>query len=131
MVVNVSPHDVTEENGAVELWPGTHLHPFPEKPIGEDLEAEQRQIAPPVRGCARKGSVVIRDVRLWHRGVPNHSDRPRHMIAFLHMIHWFRKSEPQRFNSGCEEAFPDDCGLDHNVQFTDDTIDYLNLKRSQ
>ncbi len=130
VVVNISPHDVTEENGAVELWPGTHLHPFPEKPIGEVLEAEQRRVAPPVRGCARKGSIVIRDVRLWHRGVPNHSNRPRHMIAFLHMINWFRKTEPQKFNTGCEEAFPDDCGLDHNVQFTDEAIDYLNLKRT-
>ena len=25
VVVNISPIDTTEENGAVELWPGTHL----------------------------------------------------------------------------------------------------------
>ena len=31
------------------------------------------------------------------------------------------------FNTGCEKAFPDDCGLDHNAEFTEDSINYLFL----
>ena len=128
IVVNISPLDTTEENGAVELWPGSHLHPSPKKLFGRDMERAQREVSPPVRGCAPKGSLVLRDVRLWHRGVPNRSDQVRHMIAQVHCIHWQRKRNSPLFNRGCEEAFPDDCGLDHNVEFTDDSIDYLGLE---
>ena len=31
------------------------------------------------------------------------------------------------FNTGCEKAFPDDCGLNHNAEFTEDSINYLLL----
>ncbi len=129
VVVNISPLDTTEENGAVELWPGTHLHTSPKKQFGRDMERAQRQASPPIRACAKKGSALIRDVRLWHRGVPNHSDHPRHMIAMVHIIHWLRYGSRLMFNAGCEDAFPDDCGLNHSVGFTDDSIDYLNLKQ--
>ena len=122
VAVNISPHDVTAENGAVELWPGTHLHPFPENVIDEETQEAQREVSPPVSGCAKKGSVLIRDMRLWHRGVPNRSDRPRHMIAQVHCIRWYRSRGPLMFNTGCEKAFPDDCGLDHNVEFTEEPI---------
>ena len=131
VAVNISPLDVTEENGAVELWPGTHLHSFPETVIDKETEKTQRKVSPPVSGCAKKGSVLIRDVRLWHRGVPNRSDRPRHMIALVHCISWYRNRGPLRFNTGCEDAFPDDCGLNHNAEFTEDSIDYLFLNRAE
>ncbi len=127
IVVNICTLDVAEENGAVELWPGTQLHPFPKKLIGRGLERTQRQVAPPVRGCTAKGSLLLRDVRLWHRGVPNRSDQIRHMIAQVHYVHWLRKQNTPRFVRGCESAFPADCGLDHNVEFTDERIDYLGL----
>ena len=130
VAVNISPHDVTAENGAVELWPGTHLHPFPETVVDEETEEEQRKVSPPVSGCAKKGSVLIRDMRLWHRGVPNRSDRPRHMIAQVHCIRWYRNRGSLMFNTGCEKAFPDDCGLDHNAEFIEEPIDYLLLNRS-
>ena len=129
VVANISPLDVTEENGAVELWPGTHLHTFPETAIDKETEEAQRKASPPVSGCAKKGSVLIRDVRLWHRGVPNRSDRPRHMIALVHCISWYRNRGPLMFNTGCEKAFPDDCGLNHNAEFIEDPIDYLFLNR--
>lgn len=127
VAVNISPHDVTAENGAVELWPGTHLHPFPENAIDEETEEAQRKVSPPVSGCAKKGSVLIRDMRLWHRGVPNRSDRPRHMIASVHCISWYRNRGPLMFNTGCEKAFPDDCGLNHNAEFIEEPINYLLL----
>ena len=130
VVVNISPHDVTAENGAVELWPGTHLHTFPETVIDKRTEAAQRKVSPPVNGCAKKGSVLIRDIRLWHRGVPNRSDRPRHMIAQVQCFSWYRNRGPLMFNTGCERAFPDDCGLNHNAKFTEEPIDYLFLNRS-
>lgn len=124
VVVNISPMDVCEENGSVELWPGTHLVTSVEGRIDEAAEAVRRKVAPPVRGNAKKGSVLIRDIRLWHRGVPNPSDRPRHMIALIHNIRWLQRGKPLLFNKGCEPAF-EGIDFDHNAQFTDEPIDYL------
>lgn len=86
VVVNISPQDTSEDNGSVELWPGSHLDVSGRKIDGQH-EAERRKIAPPIRGNAKKGSALIRDMRLWHRGVPNTSKETRHMIAMIHRIH--------------------------------------------
>jgi Phytanoyl-CoA dioxygenase (PhyH) len=124
VVVNISPMDVSEENGSVELWPGTHRVTSVDGRIDEEAEAARRKVVPPVRGNAKKGSVLIRDIRLWHRGVPNPSDRPRHMIALIHNIRWLQRGKPLQFNKGCEAAF-EGIDFDHNVEFTDKPIDYL------
>lgn len=126
LVVNISPHDVSEENGGVELWPGTHLDPSVGSLVNAETEAARRAVVPPTRGTARKGSVLIRDMRLWHRGVPNSSDRPRHMIAMVHSIGWLDRGTPLTYSRDSESAFPD-CALDHNALFTDEPIDYLPI----
>lgn len=124
VVVNISPTGVSEENGSVELWPGTHLETSAPRRLDERAEEERRKIAPPVRGNARKGSALIRDMRLWHRGVPNPSDRPRHMIAMVHNVRWLQRGKPLRYRTGCEAAF-ENGDLDHNAEFPDEPIDYL------
>ena len=127
LVVNIAPQEITEESGAIELWPGSHLNTVSEYPINEATQEEQRKISPPIRGCTKLGSVLIRDIRLWHRGVPNLSDHLRHMIAQVHTIHWYRRGKPLLFQTGCEDAFPEDCGLNHNVTFTKKPLDHLGL----
>ncbi|MCX6047346.1 MAG: phytanoyl-CoA dioxygenase family protein [Chloroflexi bacterium] len=124
LVVNVSLVNVTAENGATELWPGTHLVLVNRGPISAEVEAQRRELAPPVRATARKGSLLLRDMRLWHRGVPNHSNEIRHMIAMVHNVKWLQRSDPLLFNTGCEDAFPAS-DLDHNVQFTEQPLEYL------
>ena len=89
VVINISPTDTNEENGSVELWPGTHLIGSTPSPMTTEIEETRRQIIPPIRGNARKGSALIRDVRLWHRGVPNQSSQILHMIAMIHHIEWW------------------------------------------
>ena len=121
LVVNICLVETTEENGAVELWPGSHLNT---KPLSEENVAAQRQISPPIRGTAKKGSVLIRDMRVWHRGVPNHSKEIRHMIAMVHNKSWRVRNQTLRYGVGCEEAF-DSPDLDHNAIFTEEPIDYL------
>ena len=63
-VINISPMDTNEENGSVELWPGTHLIGSTPNPMTTEIEETRRQIIPSIRGNARKGSALIRDVRL-------------------------------------------------------------------
>jgi hypothetical protein len=132
LVVNVVLEDVTERNGSVELWSGTHLDTT--VALGDDikvplgaLEARRRE-CPPVRGNLPKGAVLIRDMRLWHRGTPNVSDRPRQMIAMIHNVSWLERHPPLRFGTGCEPAF-ENCGFEPNVVFTDEAIDYIFRNR--
>ena len=127
LVVNIVPQDASDENGSTELWPGTHLDPSFGSVIDAETEAARRAVAGPIRGDARKGSVLIRDIRLWHRGMPNQSDRPRHMIAMIHNIGWLARRGPLTFGRGCESAFTDST-LDHNVVFSDEPIDYVGLR---
>ncbi|HHZ90566.1 TPA: hypothetical protein EYN98_30220 [Candidatus Poribacteria bacterium] len=128
VVINISPIDTNEENGSVELWPSTHLIGGTPRPMTTEIEEARRQIIPPIRGNARKGSVLIRDVRLWHRGVPNQSSQMRHMIAMIHHIGWWRRGHALTFNRGSESAFLA-CDLDHNAVFTDEPVDYLFLQK--
>ena len=129
VVVNISPQDTTEENGSVEIWPGSHLE-VGEHHIDEEQEEARRKICPPTRGNAKKGSVLIRDMRLWHRGVPNPSDKPRHMIALIYRVHWLKSNRQLKYKIGCEAAF-ENSDLDHNAEFIDfaarkiDDYDYL------
>ena len=121
LVVNISPIDVHADNGSTEIWPGSHR-------VGgaltEALIEARRAVAPPVRVQAPKGSVVVRDIRLWHRGVPNVSDQIRHMIALVHQVPWFHRTHTLRFQTGCEAEFHSEY-LDTYAEFVDAPPDYL------
>jgi hypothetical protein len=39
-------------------------------------------------------SIVIRDSRMWHRGIPNHSDAPRPNFALMYSCYWLRLRYP-------------------------------------
>jgi hypothetical protein len=123
-VVNVGLVDITEHNGSIELWPGTHLI----QDVGARLETSaleaRRKIVPPIRANTKKGSILIRSAQLWHRGMPNYSDKPRHMIAMMHCKYENNLGEPKKFNIGCELEFENQV-LHPNIEFTDEYIDYL------
>ncbi|WP_206188704.1 phytanoyl-CoA dioxygenase family protein, partial [Streptomyces kanamyceticus] len=94
LCVDVPLIDFTLENGSTEYWPGSHvLNPdecYDERGCVLPAELERRRaVAPPVRFPIPVGSVVIRDGRLWHRGVPNLSAAPRPLLAMTHYTEWF------------------------------------------
>ena len=124
LVINTALIDVTEDRGAIELWPGSHLDLSANGPVSSVAAETRRRFAPPIRGTTKKGSVLIRDVRLWHRGVPNVSDIPRHMIATIHNKAWLKRRFILRYQKGCEAAFDND-ELDHCAVFVDQDLDYL------
>ncbi|CAI4213194.1 unnamed protein product [Parascedosporium putredinis] len=58
--------------------------------IREELVERRRAYAPPIQPVVRKGSVILRDLRLWHAGVANPSPVPRIMLAFVHTPWWYQ-----------------------------------------
>ena len=101
-VVNINLVDTSPENGATEFWPGTHHISTPEchealpgsgeRVLNVKLQyvEQRRKHSPPVRGCTKRGSVIIRDLRLWHAGMPNLTPMPRIMLAFVAQHAWFQ-----------------------------------------
>ena len=76
MVVNVPVVDATPANGSTELWPGTHLDTTRALNDGDiklppAIEERLRAECKPLQPNVPAGSVLIRDMRLWHRGMPN------------------------------------------------------------
>jgi len=75
LVVNVAAVDTNLDNGAMEILRRTH-----------DSDAKYWQILlarpPRARLCMQQGDVLIRTSTLWHRGMPNRTEKPRPMLAF-------------------------------------------------
>jgi ectoine hydroxylase-related dioxygenase (phytanoyl-CoA dioxygenase family) len=101
MVVNINLVDTSPENGATEFWLGSHRCSTPAEHIVEEtgegllqikkehLEA-RRKHSPPIQTTTKKGSLIIRDLRLWHAGMPNKTDDPRVMLAFVVQPAWYQ-----------------------------------------
>jgi ectoine hydroxylase-related dioxygenase (phytanoyl-CoA dioxygenase family) len=87
IVVNIPIVDMSATNGATQLWPTTHL----DTTYGGDIECivkphdlERYRIShPPIQPTVKAGTVILRDMRLWHAGMPNHTPNPRPMIAMM------------------------------------------------
>ena len=89
VVVNIPLVDFTPENGPVEIWPGgTHLMPG-----GTDIAG----LAPAMHSepvLMPAGSLLIRDMRMWHRGTPNRSETPRPNLALIYSRPWLKTHYP-------------------------------------
>ena len=90
LVVNFGTNDLLPENGATEIWPGSHAvveaadKSEPDSavlPGATELAAARRPACPPTQMSVPRGAVCFRDMRLWHRAVLNPSGLPRHMLA--------------------------------------------------
>ena len=62
----------------------------------EDAADERRQTQPPIRMSIPRGSVALRDWRVWHRGVSNESDQPRHMLGVSYLSNDVRGKRASR-----------------------------------
>ncbi len=129
LVVNIPLVDVSVENGSTEIWPGTHLDTRYSISQGslripEDVLNARRAIVPPIQPTIPVGSIVIRDIRLWHAGTPNHTQMPRPMIAMIHWISWWTEGSVT-FPQSAEDFLkhPDLTTVAH---FVDGPVDYLH-----
>ena len=75
LIVNVAAVDTNLDNGALEILRATQRS---EAKYWQILLARPQR----VRLCMRQGDVLIRTSTLWHRGMPNRSNKPRPMLAF-------------------------------------------------
>lgn len=81
---SIALEDITIMNGATEIYPGSHLETAVANWTGGNrLEGHPELVArrSPARMEIPARSVCFRDPRMWHRGVPNPSSKPRAMIA--------------------------------------------------
>lgn len=133
LVVNVPIVDTTPHNGSTELWPGTHLDTtraisdgdIKLAPADEERRRAERQ---PLQPNIPAGSVLIRDMRLWHRGMPNHSEQARPMIAMIHWPRWWHIGKPLLLAKGTEALFADSA-LETVAEFVDGPIDHIGRNR--
>jgi hypothetical protein len=132
LVVNVLTVDVSPENGATELWPGTHRELG--VGVGDDIKVApdaveaRRALCPPIQPTFRRGSMLIRDIRLWHAGMPNRTAAPRPMIAMVHTTPWLATGTPLLFPVGTEPFFHHPI-LTTAAAFTSDPIDHVRAPR--
>ncbi|MBO9606239.1 MAG: phytanoyl-CoA dioxygenase family protein [Paenibacillaceae bacterium] len=96
LVVNIPLVDTTEENGPLEVWPGTHLLPDRENhnaiydTVNPHIDINRAALEmTAVRVLMPAGSIVIRDVRMWHRGTPNRTNAARTNVALIYSRSWF------------------------------------------
>jgi ectoine hydroxylase-related dioxygenase (phytanoyl-CoA dioxygenase family) len=101
LVLNVPLITMTPENGSTEFWLGTHiisrLHVQEQSQdehaggeIRQQFLSERRAARPPIQPIIQKGSMIIRDLRLWHCGKPNTEGPTRILLAMLHFASWYR-----------------------------------------
>ncbi|CAK7239462.1 MAG: hypothetical protein STHCBS139747_000893 [Sporothrix thermara] len=88
--------DVGPENGSTELWLGTqntniHDHrELGEPMIANDKLEARRAVRPPIYPRIKRGSIVLRDLRLWHAGMPNPTNNVRIMLAIVYYAAWYK-----------------------------------------
>ena len=83
VIVNIPLIDFTLGNGATEVWPGTHLI-VDELPNDREALEERAKYLPSVRTTVSAGSIILRDMRTWHRGMPNETEEIRTMLAMIY-----------------------------------------------
>jgi hypothetical protein len=101
LVVNIPLTDVNEHNGSTELYLGSHKDTQFEQFVPE---SELRRY-PRCRANSDKGDVVVRDIRTWHRGMPNFAAHHRHMLAMIVNVWWLQRGRRNRFHASARDAF--------------------------
>ena len=77
--VNIPFVDFSEENGATKIWSGSHLI-MDSPPSDVRYLGERSKHLPALQVTMPMGSLILRDMRLWHVGMPNRTDTNRPML---------------------------------------------------
>lgn len=138
IVANFYLVDTDIENGSTEVWVGTHRdttmadHVDTADGVGgtstirPDLLEARRKTMPPVQPAIKKGDLVLRDLRLWHAGMPNKSDSPRIMLAFGMFPWWYRSPIRLTLPLNAKEMV-ESWKIKHGLDFAADYVDEVAL----
>lgn len=103
LVCNFLAQDFTPFNGPTRQIPGTQ-HSREEIP---GLEEEPDWMKLSTVCPAPAGSVLIRDVRAWHGGTPNLSDKMRAIPNAMFVAPWFHMAQPPAMTRSMYEELSD------------------------
>ena len=106
LALNVPLCDFTEANGSTEVWPGTHLLVDTDAADGGRLQ-ERAAGLPSIRTNLPVGSLVLRDLRMWHRGMPNTTEAPRTMLALIYRRNWLGGDSTLTIPKAVWDAWPE------------------------
>ena len=85
---------------------------------------------PAERVVAQRGDLVLRDMRVWHGGMPNRTQTPRPMLALVH-----RSEKPEHgtfeVEAGTEDFWSSHPRLQTSPSFVPKPIDYLRQGHSR
>ncbi len=134
IVVNVPVINMNRENGSTELWPQSHLNTAKSKitsdiKVPDEIVESQRKKSRPFQPEMPAGSILLRDIRLWHRGMPNKTDKPRPMIAMIHYPRWYQTSQSVKLEKGSEEIVKDK-RLTTVAEFVKEPINYISHNKN-
>jgi ectoine hydroxylase-related dioxygenase (phytanoyl-CoA dioxygenase family) len=102
VVLNMPMTAFTLANGATKIYPGSHLTSVAEaggtRQYSEDMLRRQAEAG----GCEQTvgigpGDIVVRDLRLWHGGMPNISSERRIMLALVVINPHYRGQDESAF----------------------------------
>jgi len=141
-VMNIYLCDASPENGSTEFWPGSHHVSVPSAHVsvdstddllaidGKNVET-RRKHSPAIQARAKRGSMIIRDLRLWHAGMPNLTDTPRIMLAFVAQPAWFKGRSKVQLPLNVKEmveSWSDEMQI--AAEWVDGKVDYKKLNSS-
>ncbi|ORY24566.1 hypothetical protein BCR39DRAFT_546491 [Naematelia encephala] len=129
--------DFTPESGATEVWPGSHrftaITDHEEKNSGFAMEIrsevveKRRETHPPVQVPCRYGGVFLRDMRLWHAGMPNSTHADRIMLACGYTARWYQCEGTVKLPIGTEHLYQSSDLVEVMSEFLP-LEEYLNMR---
>ncbi|KAM0132437.1 hypothetical protein ACHAP3_006476 [Botrytis cinerea] len=128
-------HDVSPTNGSTEIWPGSqhewnlgNHESHGRGWVKASAFNRRAEHSPPFQPTIPKGSIAIRDLRLWHAGMPNLSDQNRIMLGFIYFPRWYRNPMRITLPQNCKSVVEKWTQVDAigATQFVDGEVDHLD-----
>ncbi|OTB07258.1 hypothetical protein M426DRAFT_8985 [Hypoxylon sp. CI-4A] len=130
--------DVTPENGSTEVWLGTHYgynktdHSYSDMGwIKREAFDARAKVCPPFQPTIHKGSICIRDLRLWHAGMLNFTSTLRIMMGFIYSPRWFGSHMRLKFPAEARRVVESWKHIDiiSVSEFVEGEFDYLEFRQ--
>jgi len=134
IVLNTYLQDSDASNGVTEIWCGTHnAYCQDEQQAGPEIGwisksalQARGKVRPPVQPRVKKGSICFRDLRLWHAGMPNTSDKHRIMLAIDYFAAWYGCPMPLKLPSNREEEIEKEWGVGtKGIEWVEGEVEHL------